>query len=396
MDLPYSPEMARFADEVREFVRSSLDPVTRDHVLNNRSIPPELQRAWQRTLADKGWACPGWRKEYGGPGWSALEQLVYDNVASQEGAPSQIPFGESMIAPVLMAAGSDEQKAHFLPNIRTLDYWFCQGFSEPGSGSDLASLKTRAVRDGDEWVINGQKMWTSGAHHANWIFMLVRTNTEVKQQEGISMLVFPMSTPGVTVRPIVTMDGGHHTNETFFDDVRVPANALIGEVDKGWTYAKLLLGHERTSIARIGQSKRQLARLKAFAAGQKIRGKALIDDPVMQKRIAAVEIDLAALELTALRTISGAGGSGPGVEANLLKIKGSEIQQALTELFVDAAGPYALPFDPERGGGETNAPPLGPDGAASWGPNYLQTRVVTIYGGSNEIQRNIVAKTLGL
>lgn len=391
MDIPYSPEITRFADDVRDFVRSSIDPETRDHVVNSRTVPPEQQKAWQRTLAARGWACPGWPKEFGGPGWSALQQLVFDTMASQEGAPAQIPFGESMIAPVLMKVGSADQKAKFLPNIRTLDYWFCQGFSEPGSGSDLASLKTRAVRDGDHWVINGQKMWTSGAHNANWIFMLVRTNTEVKQQEGISMMVFPMSTPGITVRPIVTMDGGHHTNETFFDDVRVPADALIGEVDKGWTYAKLLLGHERTSIARIGQSKRQLTRLKAFAADQ-----GLSDDPVTKRRIAEVEIDLASLELTALRTISGAGGSGPGVEANLLKIKGSEIQQKLTELFVDAAGLYALPFDPERGAGSTNEPPVGPDGAASLGPNYMMTRVVTIYGGSNEIQRNIIAKTLGL
>lgn len=391
MDLPYSPEMARFADEVRDFVSKNIDPETRNRVVNSRVVPPEQQKAWQRTLADKGWACPGWPKEYGGPGWSQLQQLVYDNVASQEGAPSQIPFGESMIAPVLMKVGSAEQKAHFLPKIRTLDYWFCQGFSEPGSGSDLASLKTRAVRDGDHWVINGQKMWTSGAQNANWIFMLVRTNTEVKQQEGISMMVFPMSTPGITVRPIVTMDGGHHTNETFFDDVRVPADALIGEVDKGWTYAKLLLGHERTSIARIGQSKRQLKLLKAFAVEQ-----GLADDPVIKRNIAEVEIDLAALEITALRTVSGAGGSGPGVEANLLKIKGSEIQQRLTEIFVDVAGPYALPFDPERGAGDTNEPPIGPDGVSSLGPNYMMTRVVTIYGGSNEIQRNIIAKTLGL
>jgi alkylation response protein AidB-like acyl-CoA dehydrogenase len=396
MDLPYPAETQRFADGVREFVSTELAPGTREKVFFNRSVSPDEQRAWQRSLCAKGWACPGWDKQYGGPGWSPLERLVFDNVASEEGAPAIIPFGEAMISPVLMAVGSAAQKAHFLPKIRTLDYWFCQGFSEPGSGSDLASLRTRAVRDGDHWVINGQKMWTSGAHNANWIFMLVRTNTEVKNQEGISMMVFPMSTPGISVRPIVTMDGGHHTNETFFDDVRVPADSLIGEVDKGWTYAKLLLGHERTTIARIGQSRRELRKLKAFARAMEDGGRPMIDDPVIARRIAAIEIELAALEITALRTISGEGGGGPGVEANLLKIKGSEIQQHLTEVFLDVAGPYALPFDPARGGAKGNEPPIGPDTAGSLGPNYLMNRVVTIYGGSNEIQRNIISKNLGL
>lgn len=396
MDLPYPPEIARFADEVREFVRAELAPETREKVFFNRTVPPAEQRAWQGRLAEKGWACPGWPAKFGGPGWSPLQRLVFDNVASEEGAPAIIPFGEAMIAPVLMAVGSPEQQASLMPNIRTLDYWFCQGFSEPGSGSDLASLRSRAVRDGDEWVINGQKMWTSGAHNANWIFMLVRTNTEVKNQEGISMMVFPMSTPGIKIQPTVTMDGGHHTNETFFDDVRVPANALIGEVDKGWTYAKLLLGHERTSIARIGQSRRELRKLKAFASENPGGGAPMIDDPVIRRRIAEIEIDLAALEITALRTISSPGGDGPGVEANLLKIKGSEIQQHLTEVFLDVAGPYALPFDPARGASSGNEPPVGPEVAGSLGPNYLMNRVVTIYGGSNEIQRNIISKTLGL
>lgn len=400
MDLAYTPEMTKFADEVRTFVRNELAEETRDSVFNNKGVTPDLQRAWQQTLADKGWACPGWPAEYGGPGWNPLQRLIFDNVASEEGAPPIIPFGEAMIAPVLFAVGSEEQKSRLLPHIRTLDYWFCQGFSEPGSGSDLASLKTRAVRDGDEWVINGQKMWTSGAQNANWIFMLVRTDSNVKQQEGISMMVFPMSTPGITIRPIVTMDGGHHTNETFFDDVRVPADSLIGEVNKGWTYAKLLLGHERTSIARIGQSKRELKKLKVFAVSETTAGRPVSDDAGFRRRIAQLEIDLAALEITALRTISagqqGGKNQAPGIEANLLKIRGSEIQQRLTELHLDVAGPYALPFDPSRGNTPTNQPPVGPDGQPGLGPNYLMNRVVTIYGGSNEIQRNIIAKSLGL
>jgi alkylation response protein AidB-like acyl-CoA dehydrogenase len=393
MYLKYPDKAAQFADEVRAFVRAYLPAEISDKVKKRQKISPDEQRLWQRTLCDRGWACPGWPKDYGGPGFDALERQVFDNVTSEEGAPPIIPFGEAMIAPVLFAVGSAEQKAHFLPKIRTLEYWFCQGFSEPGSGSDLASLRTRAVLDGDHWVINGQKMWTSGAQHANWIFMLVRTDPDAKQQEGISMLVFPMSTPGVTIRPIVTIDGGHHTNETFFDSVRVPKSAVVGEVNKGWTYAKLLLGHERTGIARIGQSKRELARLKALAAEQTSSGTALMDDPGLRKKIAAVEIDLAALEITALRAIAKSG--PPGVEANLLKVKGSEIQQRLTELFMDVAGPYGLQFDPSRGLDHGNDF-VGFDEAASLAPNYLNTRVVTIYGGSNEIQRNIIAKTLGL
>jgi alkylation response protein AidB-like acyl-CoA dehydrogenase len=393
MDLRYPESAARFADEVRAFVRKELPADIRDKVQRRQEITVEDQRTWQRKLCDRGWACPSWPKEHGGPGFSPVEKLIFDNICAEEGAPSALPFGELMIAPVLFAVGSPEQKADLLPKIRTLDYWFCQGFSEPGSGSDLASLRTRAVLEGDEWVINGQKMWTSGAHRANMIFMLVRTNTEVKQQEGISMMVFPMSTPGITVRPIITMDGGHHTNETFFDNVRVPKTAMLGEVDKGWTYAKLLLGHERTSIARIGQSKRELRRLRALATEQNISGLPLMDHMPFRDRVAAVEIELMALEITALRAI--AKGGNPGVEANLLKVKGSEIQQKLTELFLDAAGPYGLPFDPERGL-ENGNQPIGFDEAASLGPNYLMTRVVTIYGGSNEIQRNIVAKTLGL
>ncbi|MBV9628822.1 MAG: acyl-CoA dehydrogenase family protein, partial [Xanthobacteraceae bacterium] len=283
MYLKYPDKAAQFADEVRAFVRAHLPAEISDKVKKRQKVSPEEQRLWQRTLCDRGWACPGWPKQYGGPGFDALERQVFDNVTSEEGAPPIIPFGEAMIAPVLFAVGSPEQKAHFLPKIRTLEYWFCQGFSEPGSGSDLASLRTRAVLDGDHWVINGQKMWTSTAQHANWIFMLVRTDPDAKQQEGISMLVFPMPTPGVTIRPIITIDGGHHTNETFFDNVRVPKSALIGEVNKGWTYAKLLLGHERTGIARIGQSKRELARLKALAAEQTSNGTSLIEERGLRK-----------------------------------------------------------------------------------------------------------------
>ncbi len=396
MELNYPSAVRQFADEVRQFVRAALPAEIRLKVLNHQRLPPAEQRLWQRKLCERGWACPSWPAEFGGPGWDPLKRHVFDCVTAEEGAPPAIPFGECMIAPVLMAVGSPEQQAHYLPKIRTLEYWFCQGFSEPGSGSDLASLKTRATRDGSDWVIEGQKMWTSLAHHANQIFLLARTDPQAKLQEGISMFVFSIDRPGITIRPIITMDGGHHTNETFFDAVRVPADSLIGEVNKGWTYAKLLLGHERTSIARIGQSRRELRRLKALAATETDNGRPLSDKPSVRNEIANIEIALLALEVTALRVISDAEGSGPGIEANLLKIKGSELQQRLTEAMIDIAGPFAVPFDPSCGLDASNEALPGPEFAASFGPNYLNTRVVTIYGGSNEIQRNIIAKSLGL
>jgi len=396
MKLTYPEDAQAFADEVRAFVREALPDDIRAKVIRHKRLTREEQTLWQRKLVEKGWATPAWPKEYGGPGWNAMQRHIYDDVASEEGAPAAIPFGESMIAPVLIKVGSPEQKAKYLPRIRTLEYYFCQGFSEPGAGSDLASLKTRAVLDGDEWVINGQKMWTSLAHEANMMFCLVRTDPDAKAQEGITMLVFPMDIKGITIRPIITMDGGHSTNEVFFDDVRVPKDSLIGEVNKGWTYAKLLLGHERTTIARVGQSKRELRRLKQIASEQMMDGKPLIEHQNFRDKVALVEVELLSLEITALRLISALSAGNVGVEANLLKIKGSEIQQRLTELLLEAAGPYGLPYDYNKGLGDTNLPPIGPEEAASFGPNYLSTRVVTIYGGSNEIQRNIIAKSLGL
>ncbi len=396
MELEYPQHVRDFANEVRAFVRAQLPADIKAKVLAHKRLEPHEQRLWQSKICERGWACPGWPARFGGPGWDPLQRHVYDCVTSEEGAPLALAFGESMLAPVLFAVGTPQQQTHYLPKIRTLEYWFCQGFSEPGSGSDLASLKTRATRDGDSWVIEGQKMWTSFAHHANMIFLLARTDPAAKLQEGISMFVFPMTLPGITVRPIITMAGDHHTNETFFDAVRIPADSLIGEVNKGWTYAKLLLGHERTSIARIGQSRRELRRLKELAAAMTDNGRPLIEKDAVRDEIARIEIDLLSLEITALRVISSTEGHGPGIEANLLKIKGSELQQRLTEAMMDIAGPFAVPFDPEYGLQETNVPLPGPDDVASFGPNYLNTRVVTIYGGSNEIQRGIIAKSLGL
>lgn len=394
MDLAYPPDVQSFADEVRAFVRTELPASTKEKVLRHAKLSRDEQIHWQRKLCGRGWACAGWPRQYGGAGFNPIERHIFENAIAEEGAPLPNPFGESMIAPVLFAVGSPAQKAEILPRIRTLEYWFCQGFSEPGAGSDLASLKTRAVRDGDEWVINGQKTWTSYAHFANMIFCLVRTDPGVKPQAGISMMVFPMSLPGITVRPIITLDGSHSVNETFLDNVRVPASSLVGEVNKGWTYAKLLLGYERTGIAGIGQSKRALRQLKRLAAAQASGSGTLLDDAAFHSRLAVLEIDLLALEITALRLL--AQEDATSFEANLLKIKGSEIRQAVTELSVDAVGPYALPFDPNRGVGLGQADDIGLSEAAALVPAFLEERALTIYGGSNEIQHNIVAKLLGL
>jgi alkylation response protein AidB-like acyl-CoA dehydrogenase len=397
MRLGYTDEDLRFAEEIREFVRAELPEGVRSKSYDHVHLTVDERRGWQRKLAAKGWGCPSWPEEWGGTKWSVFKRYLFEEAMAEEGAPEPVPFGQSMIAPVLFRVGTQAQKEHYLPRILTLDYWFCQGFSEPESGSDLASLKTRAVRDGDHWVINGQKMWTSMAHHANIMFCLVRTDPNAaKRQEGISMLIVPMDTPGLTVRPTITIDGGHSVNEVFFDNVRVSQDALIGEVNKGWTYAKLLLGHERTSIARIGQSKRELKRLKMIASEQQDNGVALLDTPIFRSKVAEVEVELMALELTNLRMMhSATRGGSPGIEANILKIRGSEIQQRLTELMMEAVGPYALPFDERVRDHGLAKDRVGPLYVAGLGPNYLMTRVVTIYGGSNEIQRNIIAKFLG-
>jgi alkylation response protein AidB-like acyl-CoA dehydrogenase len=395
MQLQYPREAQEFGEQLRAFVRAELPAAIRDKVLADIRITPDEQRFWQRKLIEHNLATPGWPTEYGGPGWSELQRHVYDTVMSQEGAPAAVIFGENMVASALFVVGTQEQKAHYLPRIRSLEYYFCQAFSEPGSGSDLASLKTQATLDGDEWTINGHKIWTSFAHFANMMVCLVRTDPDAKPQQGISMLLLPTAAKGVTIRPIVTIDGAHHTNEVFFDDVRVPRTCLVGEVNKGWDYAKLLLGHERTSVARIGKSKRELARLKALAAKPAI-GAPLNTDPAFRNKVAMLECELLVFEITALRMIVRGQDAAPGVEASLFKIKGSEIQQRITELKMEALGPYGIPFDPERGLAETNLPPAELDDAAACGGDYLYTRVVTIYGGSNEIQRNIIAKSLGL
>jgi alkylation response protein AidB-like acyl-CoA dehydrogenase len=393
MDLNYSPEEAAFRDEVRTWIRDALPADVRDKVLNYRELSKDDLLGWHRTLAKKGWVAPGWPKEWGGTDWTVVQRYIFEEECGAAGAPPIVAFGVRMCAPVLLRFGTPEQKQRFLPRIYNGDDFWCQGYSEPGSGSDLASLKTRAVRDGDHYVVSGQKIWTTLAHYGDWIFCLVRTDpTREKRQEGISFLLIDMKSPGITVRPIILMDGGHEVNEVFFDDVRVPDENLVHEEGKGWTVAKYLLGYERMGTGNIAVSKRELARVKTLAAQATVDGRPLLDDPRFRDRLTRVEVELMALEITNMRFLDQLrGGRPPGAEVSLLKIKGTEIQQALTELMMQTAGPFAQAFRPL----DATAP--FDRFTASLTPRYCNVRKATIYAGSNEIQRNIIAKlTLGL
>jgi alkylation response protein AidB-like acyl-CoA dehydrogenase len=396
MDLTFTADELAFRDEVRAFLKSELPPDIANRIKSGRSIAAPDYLRWQKVLHQRGWGAPGWPKQFGGAGWGPVQIHIYDEEAGAAGAPRVIPFGLNMVAPVIMAFGSPEQQRRFLPRIISGEDWWCQGYSEPGAGSDLASLKTRAERQGDVYIVNGQKTWTTLAQHANWIFCLVRTDPNApKQQQGISFLLIDMKTPGITVRPIITMDGAHEVNEVWLENVKVPVENRIGEENKGWTYAKFLLGHERTNIAGLGVSKRELKRLKDIARQEIKNGKPLSEDPLFAARIAQVEIDLIALEITNLRALSAESENrAPGPEASILKIKGTEIQQALTELMMYAVGPYALPFGREsREEGDLKSV-AGPAYAAPLAATYCNSRKVTIYGGSNEIQRNIISQMI--
>jgi alkylation response protein AidB-like acyl-CoA dehydrogenase len=399
MDLNFTPDEVAFRQEVRDFVAKSLPADIRHKVLNGLILERDDYVRWQRILHAKGWGGAAWPKDFGGPGWSATQQYIFDEECAAAGAPRGIPFGLKMVAPVIMQFGSPEQQQRFLPKILAAEEWWCQGYSEPGAGSDLASVKTRAVRgkdnEGDHYIVNGQKTWTTQGQYADWIFCLVRTDTEVKPQRGISFLLIDMRTPGITVRPIITMDGAHEVNEVWFEDVRVPVENLVGEENSGWTYAKFLLGHERTNIAGIGIAKRELARLKRIASLEIKNGKPLIKDPMFAARIAQVEIDLTALEITNLRVLSAeAQRRAPGPEASILKIKGTEIQQAITELLTQAVGPYALPLRREAMAAGYQGDVVGPFYSIPLAANYLNMRKLSIYGGSNEIQKNIISQMI--
>ncbi|MGH8807717.1 MAG: acyl-CoA dehydrogenase family protein [Noviherbaspirillum sp.] len=395
MDLNFTPQELAFRQEVRDFGATSLPTDIQHKVINGMILRADDYTRWQKILHAKGWGGASWKKEFGGPGWTTVQQYIFEEECAAAGAPRTIPFGLKMVAPVIMQFGSSAQQQRFLPKILAAEEWWCQGYSEPGAGSDLASLKTRATRDGDHYVVNGQKTWTTQGQYADWMFCLVRTDPEAKAQRGISFLLIDMKSPGITVRPIITMDGAHEVNEVWLEDVRVPVENLVGEENAGWTYAKFLLGHERTNIAGIGIAKRELARLKRIATLETKNGKPLIKDPMFAARIAQIEIDLTALEITNLRVLSAeAQRRAPGPEASILKIKGTEIQQAISELLVQAAGPYALPLRREAMAAGYQGDAVGPFYAVPLAANYLNLRKLSIYGGSNEIQKNIIAQMI--
>jgi pimeloyl-CoA dehydrogenase large subunit len=398
MDLRFTPEEITFRDEVRAFFRANLPESIRTKLVEGRKLAKADIVTWQRTLNNKGWAVANWPAEWGGTGWTPVQQYIFQEELQLTPAPQPLGFGVTMVGPVMIAFGSEAQKKRFLPRIANLDDWWCQGFSEPGAGSDLASLRTAAKLEGDHYIVNGQKTWTTLAQHADWIFCLVRTDSQAKKQEGISFLLIDMNTPGITVRPIITIEGGHEVNEVFFDDVKVPAENLVGQENKGWDYAKYLLGRERTGIARVGLSKERIRRIKELAAMERADDKPLIEDERFREKLAAVEVELKALEMTQLRVVAAERrrtDNKPDPASSILKIKGSEIQQATTELLLEVVGPYALPYQPERQDDERwNEPPVGPEWAGPIAPTYFNWRKTTIYGGTNEIQKNIIAKAI--
>jgi len=395
MDLRATPEDKAFRLEVRAFVEQRLPDDIRRKVLGFLRVERDDYVRWQRILAERGWGAPGWPVAFGGCGWNAVQRNIFDDECFAAGAPRQMPFGLSMIAPVLMKFGTPAQQQRFLPRIVTMDDWWCQGYSEPGAGSDLASLKTRAERSGSHYVVTGQKIWTSFAQWANWMFALVRTDASGKPQRGISLLLIPMDAKGISVRPIKTLDGGYDVNEVFLDGVQVPVENLVGEENDGWTLAKYLLGHERTTIAGLGMCKRLLRRLKELARTQRKHGVPLIQDPRFRDRLARIEIEVQAHEWSLARLISlEQAGRGLGAEPSMLKIRGSEIQGELGELLMECAGPHALPFvDEATVFGHEGATPAGIELNPLAGV-YLDLRKVAIYGGTNEIQRGLIGKSL--
>lgn len=397
MDMEFSPEDLAFQQEVRQFIAENYPADLRGKQDEGEELAKEDFLAWHKVLYKKGWIAPAWPVEYGGTGWTPTQRFIFSEETARADCIRLLPFGLAMVGPVIYTFGTPEQKAHFLPRILSGEDWWCQGYSEPGSGSDLASLRTTAVRDGDDYIVNGQKTWTTLAQHADWGFFLVRTDKEAKQQEGISFLLIDMKSPGITVRPIITLGGEHEVNEVWLEDVRVPVSQRVYEENKGWTCAKFLLAHERTGIAGVAASKRGIEKVKAIARTELDGNKPLLANAFFKRKVAELEVDLAALEFTELRSLAGPNaGRGPGPESSLLKIKGSEIQQRLTELTLEAVGHYGAPYF--RGFGEgDNEHPIGPDYAHRAAPTYFNMRKTTIYGGSNEIQRNIIAKmVLGL
>ncbi len=391
MDLNFTPDEQAFREKIHAWVKDNLPREISDKVRNSIRLSRDDMQRWARILGKNGWLGWGWPKEFGGPGWNAIQKHLFEEETALAGAPRVVPFGPVMVAPVIMAFGSPAQQQRFLPGIASGEVWWSQGYSEPGSGSDLASLKTKAERRGDFYIVNGQKTWTTLGQYGDWIFCLVRTSSDGKPQTGISFLLIDMKSPGITVRPIITMDGEHEVNEVWFDNVEVPADQLIGEENKGWTYAKHLLAHERTNIADVNRAKRELERVKRIA-----KAEGVYDDLRFRDEIARLEVDVVALEMMVLRVLSAEKSGKQSLDvAGLLKIRGSEIQQRYAELMMLAAGPAALPLIKEAmEAGWQAAHAAGGAFVAPLAATYFNMRKTTIYGGSNEVQRNIVAQTV--
>lgn len=390
MDMNLSPEERNFRDEVRAFIAANLPQETRRHMESGRIPTAAMIRDWQRRLNARGWAVPHWPREWGGRSWTAMRRYILRQEMEQTPAPSLLAFNTDMCGPILLTFGTDEQKRRFLPRMANLDDWWCQGFSEPGAGSDLASLRCGARREGDHYLVSGQKAWTTMAQEADWMFMLVRTDPQAaKPQQGISFLLVDMRSPGITLRPTITIDGAHEVNEVFFDDVRVPVENRVGRENRGWDCAKLLLSNERSGHAKVGPSKERLRNLRALAARLERDGRPLIEDPLFAARLVDIEVQLKALEITTLRVLaedaSDPATRTPNPASSVLKIRGSEIHQAITDLYVVAAGPLGL------------AGEAGGDWAGNTHASYYNMRKLSIYGGTNEIQKTVMAKAfLGL
>ncbi|MBP0116037.1 pimeloyl-CoA dehydrogenase large subunit [Bradyrhizobium vignae] len=394
MDLAFTVEEQAFREEVRQFLRDNVPSEMRRKLIEGWTLSKDEMIAWWRTLNKRGWGVSHWPEEYGGTGWTSVQHYIFKEELQMYPVPAPLAFGVSMVGPVIYTFGNEVQKKYYLPRIANVDDWWCQGFSEPDSGSDLASLKMRAERKGDKYIVNGQKTWTTLAQYADMIFCLCRTDPVARKQAGISFILVDMKSKGITVRPIQTIDGGYEVNEVFFDDVEVPVENLVGEENKGWDYAKFLLGNERTGIARVGVSKERIRRIREVASKFESCGRSVLKDPVFSQKLAACEIELKALELTQLRVVAdeGNGDGKPNPASSVLKIKGSEIQQATTELLMELIGPFAAPFN-----GQFLSSNEATDWTAQIAPSYFNNRKVSIYGGSNEIQRNIISKVvLGL
>lgn len=395
MDLAFTKHEIAFREEVRRFLRDNVPPETQRKIVEGRHVSKDEMITWWRILNKKGWGVSHWPEEYGGTGWTSVQNYIFKEELQMYPAPTPLAFGVSMVGPVIYTFGDEAQKKYYLPRIANVDDWWCQGFSEPGAGSDLASLKTKAERKSDKWIINGQKTWTTFAQYADRIFCLCRTDPTAKKQAGISFILVNMKSKGITVRPIQTIDGDHEINDVFFDDVEVPAENLVGDENKGWDYAKFLLGNERTGIARVGVSKERIRRIKELASKVESCGRPLIEYPAFRDKLAACEIELKALELTQLRVVADEGRhdkdkSNPA--SSILKIKGAEIQQTTTELLMEVIGPFAAPYYVHSGSSHDAT-----EWTAQIAPSYFNNRKVSIYGGSDEIQRNIIAKAvLGL